>query len=104
MRRRTHETVAVRLRNPSTACEDADKRKKREHRPSGPFTNSPQFDARRECLVSVRMSGDVAYGREIAGEISVARSRRQIILEERTLSADYLPLGATYKRCEPISS
>ena len=27
----------------------------------GPLTNSPrQFDARRECLVSVRMSGDVA--------------------------------------------
>jgi len=47
------------------------------HTPRGPFTNSPQFDARRECLVSVRMSGDVEVRKRDSrrrGEISVARS------------------------------
>jgi len=55
------------LESVHSAGADADKGKKKGHQPSGPFTNSPQFDARRECVVSVRMSGDVAYGREMAG-------------------------------------
>jgi len=65
VRRRTRETAAARLWNPSTA---GGRRQEEEDRglgrPASIHEFAAQFDARRECLVSLWMNGDVAYAAE----------------------------------------